>query len=89
MSDFFSNLSATIARAEAVAVVEYMMASPQLQEILRTKYVTLLKTQNPNESTADRNDYTDEEQERERKHPTGLTLDQILDDPRRGQGGKY
>jgi hypothetical protein len=89
MSDFFSKLSTTIELFEAVAVVEYMVAPPQRQEILRTKYITLLKEKNHNDLTADENDYTAEELDRKRSHPNGLTLDQILDDPRRGQGGRY
>ena len=84
MSDIFLKLSRNVALAEAAAVIGYIMADPLRQEILKSKYIALLKTAERIEFTAESGDYSE-------KEPTynGLTLDQVLDDPRRGQGGKY
>lgn len=89
MSAYFSRLSRLIELSEATAVIHYIMAPPSLQEILKTKYIQLIKTGVPEAFTADTADYSEEERERTQSVCNTPTLDQIMDDPRRGQGGKY
>lgn len=85
MTEYFAKLNRLIELAEAAAVVQYIMAPDHRQDILRAKYIHILKS---SEGFSHSEDYSDEERNNTRLVTSGLTLDQMLDDPRRGQGGK-
>lgn len=83
----FEHLTQTIRRAEAIAVLDYITATPLQQRILQARYRSLLLAEEAlDEEVAalEASNYAEEQRESLRNITNHeLTLDQRLDDPRR------